>query len=220
MQDWIIQVINNFGYFGIALMIAVENLFPPIPSEVILTFGGFMTTYTTMNVWLVALFATIGSVSGAAVLYGLGRFFNADRLERWIAKWGKILRLKQGDILKAQKWFMRRGTPTVFFCRFIPIVRSLISIPAGIAKMNFKKFLLFTAAGTAIWNIVLIQLGALMGANWEKIDEYINAYSYIAIIILAVIFIAFAVYIILKLKKRKVSLIDNKEDSDNKSEDL
>jgi len=212
MQEWIIQVINQFGYFGIALMIAVENIFPPIPSEIILTFGGFMTTQTTMNVWLVALFATIGSVAGAAVLYGLGRFFNAERLDRWIAKWGRILRLKQGDILKATKWFERRGKPTVFFCRFIPIVRSLISIPAGVAKMNFKIFLLLTAAGTAIWNIVLIQLGALMGTHWEKIVEYVDAYSIIALIALILVFIAVVVYIIIKLKKRNVS--PKEEDND------
>ena len=214
MQQWIIQVINQFGYFGIALMIAVENIFPPIPSEIILTFGGFMTTQTNMNIWAASLCATAGSVSGAAVLYGLGRFFNAERLDRWISKWGGILRLKQGDILKARKWFVRRGTSAVFFCRFIPIVRSLISIPAGVAKVNFAKFLLLTAAGTGIWNIVLIRLGAIMGSNWEKIDEFISAYTIILLIPLAAVFIAVAAYIVIKLKKRGISPKD-KNDTDD-----
>ena len=200
MQEWIIQIMNQFGYVGIAVLIAIENIFPPIPSEVILTFGGFMTTYTSMNVWLVALFATIGSVIGAIVLYGIGRLLTPQRLAWIIDKWGRILRIKKQDIKKAEKWFNRRGSLTVFFCRFIPIVRSLISIPAGMAHMNIGKFLLYTTLGTSIWNIILVYLGAYAGANWESILKYMNTYSYIAVAVLAIVGIGFVIWFVKKKK--------------------
>lgn len=202
MQEWIIQIMSQFGYVGIALLIAIENIFPPIPSEVILTFGGFMTTYTSMNVWLVALFATIGSVIGAIVLYGIGRLLTPQRLAWIIDKWGRILRIKKQDIKKAEKWFNRRGSLTVFFCRFIPIVRSLISIPAGMANMNIGKFLLYTTLGTSIWNIILVYLGAYAGANWESILKYMNTYSNIAVVGFTVVGIGFVIWFIKKRKNR------------------
>jgi alkaline phosphatase len=182
MQDWIVQIVNQFGYFGILLLIAVENIFPPIPSEVILTFGGFMTTYTSMNIWGVIIFATAGSLLGAIVLYGIGRWFSPEKFERWLdGRWGKLLHLKKEDVFKATNWFSKRGKSTVFFCRFIPIVRSLISIPAGIARMNMVYFLVLTTVGTLIWNIVLVYLGAFAGASWERIVGYMDTYSTISI---------------------------------------
>ena len=202
MQEWIVNIMNQFGYLGIALLIAIENIFPPIPSELILTFGGFMTTYTSMNIWMVALFATIGSVVGAIVLYGVGRLLPVEKLEWIIGKWGYILRLEKEDVKRAKKWFICRGTSTIFFCRFIPIIRSLISIPAGMARMRLGKFLLYTTFGTAIWNIVLVWLGALAGAGWERINQYMDVYSYIALAAMAIAGVGFIVWI---RKKRKVS---------------
>ena len=210
MQEWIINIMNHYGYLGIALLIAIENIFPPIPSEVILTFGGFMTTYSTMNIWLVVLFATIGSVAGAIVLYGVGRLLSPERLESVINKWSRILQLKMQDVEKAESWFNRRGSLTVFFCRFIPIVRSLISIPAGMAKMNMLKFLLYTTVGTAIWNVVLVSLGAVTGANWGNIVNYMDVYSNIAFVILAISAIGIVVWFIMK-KKGKFSKQDKIE---------
>ena len=107
MQEWIINIMNQFGYLGIALLIAIENIFPPIPSELILTFGGFMTTYTSMNIWLVVLFATIGSVIGAIILYGVGRLLSPEKLEWVVGKWGHILGLKKEDVKRAESWFIR-----------------------------------------------------------------------------------------------------------------
>lgn len=207
MQDWIIQIINQFGYIGILLLITIENIFPPIPSEVILTFAGFMTTYTSMNIWMVILSATIGSVLGAIVLYGAGRCLNAERLEQLlVSNWGKILHFKKSDVSKAVAWFNTRGKSTIFFCRFIPIIRSLISIPAGISKMNMFLFLLLTSVGTFIWNIVLVFLGSLAGSSWEKIVNYMNTYSMISIsIIITLTLIA----TILFYKKRFSKKIDN-----------
>ena len=188
MQEIIIQMMNQFGYWGIALLIAIENIFPPIPSEVILTFGGFMTTSTDMNIGLVAFFATVGSVVGALVLYGIGRILNEERLERWLGgKLGKFLHLKPSDVQKADAWFQKKGKFTVFFCRFIPIIRSLISIPAGMAKMNMWMFLLLTTVGTSIWNIVLVWLGSIAGDSWELIVGYIGIYSSIVLASIGVI---------------------------------
>lgn len=198
MQEWIIEIMNQFGYLGIALLIAIENIFPPIPSEIILTFGGFMTTYTEMNVWLVALFATIGSVVGAVVLYGIGRLITPERLGKIIDKWGRILRIKRQDLDRAESWFTRRGNVTVFFCRFIPIIRSLISIPAGMSQMHVGAFLLYTTLGTAIWNIILINLGAFAGANWESVAAYIHTYSSVAYVIIALVVIGFVIWFIRK----------------------
>jgi len=203
MQDWIIEMINKFGYFGVTLLIAVENLFPPIPSEVILTFSGFMTTYTTMNVWLVSLYATFGSVGGAIMLYGLGRILSKEHLYWIIDRWGRILRLKRGDLDNAEQWFQRRGTVTVFICRFIPIVRSLISIPAGMAKMGMLRFLLYTTIGTAVWNLVLVQLGAFAGANWEKVVGFFDTYSTITFIVLGAGAVAFLVWFFVFRKPRE-----------------
>ncbi len=208
MQTIIINIMNQFGYFGIALLIAIENIFPPIPSEVILTFGGFMTTFTNMKIWGVILSATIGSVSGALVLYALGRWLNPERLERWLdGRLGRILHLKKEDIQRAEKWFDRRGKLTVFFCRFIPIVRSLISIPAGMARMSMGAFLLLTALGTAIWNVVLVYLGAFFGASWETAAGYMNTYSMVA----AVVFVVLAVVLGLIYYKKRIK---NKMKSD------
>ncbi len=140
MQEIIIQIIEQWGYLGVGALIAIENIFPPIPSEVILAFGGFMTTKTALNVVGVIIAATLGSTIGAIVLYLIGKILNKERLERIISgKIGKVLRLKKSDIEKADKWFDTKGQKTVFICRFIPIVRSLISIPAGMSEMKMWK---------------------------------------------------------------------------------
>lgn len=160
MEAWIIGFLNAFGYLGITLLIAIENIFPPIPSEIILTFAGFMTTYTNTTIPLMVLFSTIGSVVGAIILYFVGRFFSKEKLENLMdGKLGKILHFKKEDVNKAYSWFDKKNKSTVFFCRFIPIVRSLISIPAGMAKMPMTSFLLLTTLGSLLWNILLILLG-------------------------------------------------------------
>lgn len=200
LQEWIIQIMNQFGYFGIFLLIAVENIFPPIPSEIILTFGGFMTTYSNLNAFGVVVAATIGSVMGAVVLYKVGRFFTAERLEHWLdGRWGHILHFKKGDVTRACGWFDRHGKVTVFFCRCVPILRSLISIPAGMAKMEIGLFLLLTTCGSLVWNTVLVYLGVAAGASWENIIRYIDIYSTLTVVFLGVITLAFITFF---LKKR------------------
>ena len=195
MQEIIIDIMNQFGYIGICLLILVENIFPPIPSEVILTFGGFMTTQSEMSVLGVILVSTIGAVLGAIVLYLIGRLINKDVIERWLAgKVGKILRFKREDVEKANNWFEKKGKWTVLFCRCIPIVRSLISIPAGMSKMKFVPFILLTTLGTAVWNTVLVVLGNIAGNSWEKVSHIIDKFSDVILILIVVAVIAFLIY--------------------------
>ena len=162
-------------------------MFPPIPSEVILPFGGFLTIHTSLHIPGVVFFATLGSLAGAVVLYGVGALLNRERLTRLVeGKVGKILRLKGEDIAKADAWFRSKGRITVFFCRCVPVVRSLISIPAGMSRMKFSLFFLYTTAGTLIWNILLVSLGAFMGESWEYIAWLAGEYSHVMLIVLGI----------------------------------
>lgn len=203
MENFILDMMNQFGYLGVFLLIAIENIFPPIPSEVILLFGGFMTTYTSLNIFGMSIASTLGSLIGAIVLYLVGKFFNKERLKAIVSsKVGKILRLKNEDIDKADNWFETKGNKTVFFCRFIPIVRSLISIPAGMSEMAMGKFLVYTITGSLIWNVVLIVMGSIVGENWTSILEIFDTYSHIVLILLIIIFIAL-VFIFYKKRLNK-----------------
>jgi membrane protein DedA with SNARE-associated domain len=188
MENFITEFMNDYGYLAVFLLITLENVFPPIPSEIILTFGGFMTRTSSMIVPLVIVVATLGSVAGAIILYLVGRLISAERLERILSgKIGRILRLKPEDVAKAEKWFLKRGNKAVFICRCIPIVRSLISLPAGSSKMPFVPFLAFTCAGTVIWNTVLVVLGRVAGNAWEKIAGYFDTFSLIIMVIIIII---------------------------------
>ena len=205
MEQIIINIMEQVGYLGVFLLIAIENIFPPIPSEVILVFGGFMTTYTSLNIPIMILAATLGSLLGAIVLYYIGKIFNKERLKRIVnGKIGKVLRLKASDIEKADKWFDTKGNKTVFFCRFIPIVRSLISIPAGMSEMPMQKFLIYTILGSLIWNTVLIIVGSIVGDKWETIVGYLDNFSNIILIILVIIFVV-AMYYWFVIRKKKQS---------------
>lgn len=196
MENWITEFMEQFGYFGVFLLITIENVFPPIPSEVILSFGGFMTTYTSMTKLGVIAAATLGSVIGAMVLYCVGLLVDVNRLERLVDRWGTIFRLTKKDIHRADAWFDRYGPWTVFFCRLIPLVRSLISIPAGMSNMNIPLFLFLTLIGSLIWNTVLVTIGVAVGENWTVIVDYMKVYSSIAYAIIGLGgIVAFLLYI-------------------------
>lgn len=186
MENWMIEFMNEFGYIGVLLLIMFENVFPPIPSEVILTFGGFMTTYSNMTSFGVILAATIGSVAGAIILYSIGLLMGVNRLEKLVNRWGKYLRLTRKDIHRAAKWFDKYGPWTVFFCRLIPLIRSLISIPAGMSNMNFPLFIVLTALGSLIWNGILVSVGAAVGVNWEEIVAYMDVFSTIIYLLIGI----------------------------------
>lgn len=200
MQQWIMNVMEQFGYFGVFLLILLENVFPPIPSEVILTFGGFMVDQSPKLSFIGMLTAsTLGAVGGAVILYYLGHILGLRRIEKIIDKYGFILRLDIEDIHKTNKWFNKYGYTAVFLCRFVPLIRSLISIPAGLSQMSIVPFILYTTVGTIIWNAILIYLGMALGQNWEKVLQYFDMYSNVLYIVMAILIIAGIIY----LYKRK-----------------
>jgi len=203
MENFIIQIMNSYGYIGICLLILIENVFPPIPSEVILTFGGFMTINSKISILGVIIASTIGSLVGAIILYYIGKILNKERLIKIVkSKYGKLLNVKPKDIESAENWFNDKGNITVFFCRFIPVVRSLISIPAGMSEMPLLKFIIYTILGSLIWNTVLVLIGAFAGEYVDLIINIIDKFSYIIIFILIIVFIIFVIKFY-KRKKRK-----------------
>ncbi|EAD6863402.1 DedA family protein [Listeria monocytogenes] len=187
METWITSIMADFGYIGIFVLIMVENLFPPIPSEIILTFGGFMTTVTSLNVVMVIIVATLGSVVGAILLYKVASYFGKERLTKIVLKYGRILRLKESDIERAESFFLKYGSWAVFLCRMIPLIRSLISIPAGMTKMKMSRFLILTTAGSLLWNTVLIGLGAVLGESWNEIVVFMDSFSTIIYSVIAIL---------------------------------
>ena len=215
MQEFIINIMNQFGYLGVLFLITIENIFPPIPSEIILPFSGFMTTISNMTVPGVVLVATIGSVVGAIILYLVGNLLNRERLKKIVdGKIGKILHFKFEDIEKAYNWFEKKGGIAVLLCRCVPVVRSLISIPAGMSGMSFGLFLGLTIIGTAVWNIVLVTLGAKAGASWENISHAISEYSHVIKLIgLAIGVLLIAIFISKKINK--ISNINKLEKKDS-----
>ncbi|MDH5100122.1 DedA family protein [Lactobacillus kefiranofaciens] len=191
MTNIVFDLINQLGYFAVSLLIAIENIFPPIPSEVILSFAGFATHHSRMSIPLVIVASTIGAVLGALILYWIGSLLNEARLEEiFNHKLFKMLGFKKGDVKKAIKWFEKYGTGAIFYGRCIPVIRSLISIPAGIAKVKPTKFLLYTTLGSLIWNTILICLGSYMGEKWHVIVNIFEEYSLVigALILLATIY--------------------------------
>ena len=195
MEDMFTQLIGQFGYVGVWFLIFFENVFPPIPSELILPLSGFFTTTTSLTLPGVIIAATIGSITGAYILYGVGRILSRERLMTFFGtRPMRLLGFKPDDIASAVDWFDRKGQATVLICRCVPIVRSLISIPAGTAKMSVVKFSLFTLVGSAVWNSILCSLGAAAGSAWETVTaqaEWVSdvvKYVIIAIIAVAVVF--------------------------------
>lgn len=204
MEQIMIDIMNSFGYFGIFFLIMIENVFPPIPSELILTFGGFMTVSSNMTIVGVIIAATFGSLLGAGILYGIGKLLNKERLIKIVtSKYGKLLRVKPKDIEAADKWFDTKGSITVLICRCVPIVRSLISIPAGMSDMPIPKFLVYTTIGSAVWNTFLVCVGAFAGDKKDAILGVIDNISHIVLILLVIIFVGFVIWFYKRKKREK-----------------
>jgi len=179
--NWAKDVIEAVGYPGLAFLITLENVFPPIPSEGVLPMAGFLASEGKMNLLLAIVAATIGSVVGALILYGIGVWFGEDRLRTVVRRWGAWLGVSEHDVDKADAWFDRHGGLAVMICRVVPIVRSLISIPAGLRRMHLGTFVLYTALGSALWNTILIGAGWILGDHWERVGVYVDYFEYVAI---------------------------------------
>lgn len=172
--QWINALMENLGAPGAGLAIALENLFPPLPSEVILPLAGFASSTGQMNLIAVLVWTTIGSVVGALALYGVGALLGR---ERTVAIAAKLPLVKVSDIERTEAWFNKHGTKAIFFGRMIPIFRSLISVPAGVERMPLPVFLGLTTLGSAIWNALFVLAGYALGENWEEVTGYVSTYS-------------------------------------------
>lgn len=182
LASWATDVIEQLGYAGVVLLIVLENVFPPIPSEAILPLAGFLAGQGRM--WLpgVILAATAGAVIGALILYYFGAWFGEKRIRWMVRRYGKWFAVAEGDIDTANSWFDRHGGKAVMICRLVPIIRSLVSIPAGIRGMDLRTFILYTAIGSGVWNSILILTGWWLGDNWEEVSTYVDYLEYPVII--------------------------------------
>ena len=177
MFEWILHVIEVGGYAGIFFLMVLENLFPPIPSELVIPLAGFAAAKGELNI-IGVLFATVsGGLVGCIPWYFLGRLYGVPRLKTFSRKFGRIVTLSADDIDAAQTWFHRHGHMAVFFGRLMPTVRTLISVPAGIAKMNFIPFIVYSFFGTTIWTSALLFFGYILESQYETMSVYINFVS-------------------------------------------
>ena len=200
MEELILEIVNNYGYIGICLIILLENIFPILPGVVIIFLGGYFSTITNISVIGVIISSTIGSLFGAIILYNLGKILNKEKLKKMVKhKNLKILRIKSRDIEKCDKWFDTKGNKSVFYGRFIPVIRSVISIPAGMSEMPFNKFLLYTISGSICANGILAILGYYAGDKKDYIINIIDKVSYV----FALLIILIIIYYIYKFYKNK-----------------
>ena len=196
VEDWIFQVISTLGYLGLALLLVAENLFPPIPSEVVLPLAGFVVGRGDLGFLQALLASTTGSVVGALILYALGRYGGRGLVLRY----GSWLRVSATELERAEGWFRRYGGWVVLGARVVPFARSIVSIPAGTMQMPLIRFTVLTALGSGVWNVLLIGAGVSLGANWTRISSWIGSYSDVVLILLAG---AAAVFLVLRHRRRK-----------------
>ena len=204
MQD----VINQFGYFGVALLVIIENVFPPIPSEIVLPFAGFVAqqgssaAQSDTSVIGMMIAATIGSVVGALILYFVSAAIGPDRLRAFVEKFGKWFGVKSSDLVRAEAWFDRRSLLAVLVGRCVPLIRSIVSIPAGFRRMKLSSFVVLTAIGSAVWNIALIGAGAVLKDQWDRVGDYVGVFQWVVV---AAIIVVLAKFVISRIKRRNTS---------------
>jgi membrane protein DedA with SNARE-associated domain len=186
----VLDVIGALGYLGLALLLIAENLFPPIPSEVVLPLAGFLVGRGDLNLWGAIFAATFGSVAGALILYALGRWGG----RKLVLRYGKWLRVDEKGLRQAEGWFRGYGDWVVLGARVVPVARSIVSIPAGTAKMPLPRFVILTTLGSATWNSALIGAGVALGANWQVVERWVGSYSSVVLIAAAVLVALLLVY--------------------------
>ncbi|MBF9129385.1 DedA family protein [Plantactinospora sp. S1510] len=196
LTGWIAGVIEAMGAPGVGLLVALENVIPPVPSEIVLAMAGYLAGEGRMNVFLVVLAATAGSVLGALALYWLGAALGEDRLKRWL---DRLPLVDTDDLERADRWFERYGSWAVLFGRMIPVVRSLVSVPAGANRMPMGRFLALTTLGSGLWNAIFVGLGFALGSQWQQIDRYASFFDYG---LLAIFVTMIAVWAVRKRRKR------------------
>ncbi|MFC8763008.1 DedA family protein [Streptomyces sp. NPDC057193] len=196
IAGWAAGLVDTMGGPGAGLAIALENLFPPLPSEVILPLTGFAAGQGVLSLASALFWTTLGSVLGAVALYWIGVLFGRERMRRI---WGKLPLVKASDLVRTEKWFAEHGTKAVFFGRMVPIFRSLISVPAGVERMPMPLFVVLTTLGSLIWNSVLVMAGYWLGDQWDVVERYVGVLSK-AVLVLVVV--AVAAYVAVRLRGR------------------
>ena len=193
--EYITLGMSATGYFGLFILMALESMIAPVPSEVIMPFAGYLVLQGRFNFWIAVLVSGLGSIFGSVLSYYIGAYLGRP----FILKFGKYLLLEEEHLEWTEKWFKKQGDKTIFISRFIPVVRHLISIPAGIARMPMQKFAIYTFAGATIWNLILLYTGFKLGEHWEKIHQFSKELDVIFIIGVAL----FLAYFIWKHHRKK-----------------
>ena len=208
LATWVQDVINQFGYFGVALLVIIENVFPPIPSEIVLPFAGFVAqqgssaAQSDTSVIGMMIAATIGSVVGALILYFVSAAIGPDRLRAFVEKFGKWFGVKSSDLVRAEAWFDRRSLLAVLVGRCVPLIRSIVSIPAGFRRMKLSSFVVLTAIGSAVWNIALIGAGAVLKDQWDVVGDYVGVFQWVVVVAIIVVL---AKFVLSRVKRRNTS---------------
>jgi membrane protein DedA with SNARE-associated domain len=198
MRDWVTHTLHTLGYPGIVGLMVVENVFPPIPSELIMPLAGFMTTQGQLSFVGVVLAGMLGSVLGALPLYAVGWLVGEAQVKAWANTYGTWLMVSGQEVERAKGWLERHGRTAVFLCRLVPGVRSLISIPAGFVRMPFTPFLLYTALGTGVWAALLAYVGRLLGERYGQVQTYLGPVAYLVLGVLTALWM-------IRVVKRKTS---------------
>jgi membrane protein DedA with SNARE-associated domain len=193
MVEWITNTMNSLGYLGIGLLMFLENIFPPIPSELIMPLAGFTVAQGKLNFGMVILAGVLGTVLGALPWYYAGKILGEQRLKSWADRYGRWLTISSKDIDRADRWFDKHADKAVFFCRLVPGIRTLISLPAGISGMHLVPFLLYSTLGTLLWVSLLTYTGYVLGDNYELVEKYLAPVSKIVLITLVIGFIIWLV---------------------------
>ena len=199
MLDWVTNTVTSLGYFGIALLMFIENIVPPIPSEIIMPLAGFVVAQGDLNFALVVIAGIVGSVLGAVPWYYLGKYMKLKRIKKLAAKYGKWITVSEDDVMRVKHWFDRRGNIATCLGRMVPGIRTFISVPAGISEMNELLFLVYSTLGTAVWVGLLTYAGYILGANYDKVEKYLAPASPVIMIGLAAVFV---VWIIQRRRKQ------------------
>ncbi|MCI4062441.1 DedA family protein [Micromonospora sp. R77] len=197
LTGWVASVIDSLGGVGVALLVALESIVPPIPSEIVLAMAGYLSSQGRFNVVLIVLAATAGSLLGALVLYWLGAALGEERLKRWL---DHIPLVDRDDLEQADRWFERHGRWAVLFGRVVPVVRSLVSIPAGANRMPLGEFVLLTTVGSGAWNALIVGLGFALGSQWQQVDRYSSWFNYAIFVVFGIMIVS---WVTKKVRKRR-----------------
>lgn len=194
-----VDLMDKLGGPGAALLVGLDNVFPPVPSELVLPLAGFSASQGAMSLFMALFWTTLGSVAGAVLTYWLGAWLGRDRVRALIIR---TPLMKASDFDRTERWFQRHGTKAVFFGRMVPLFRSLISLPAGVERMPMWQFLSLTTFGSLIWNSVFVVAGYLLGANWQVVDGYAGVFQKIVIGVVAT---AIVMFVVVRVRERKRS---------------